>query len=118
MSYGVYGKGQQITVLRRRPKTGPAAYDDYGNVQYQVSSTIVRGVAIWPTSLTEAESAGAHQRTTSYYTAALPLEVEVDNIDAVRWRDRDFEVSGEPSHYVSPHTGSGYQTINLRRVEG
>lgn len=118
MSYGSYSRGQQITLIRRKPKVGIAAYDDYGNVQYQATAKILRGVAVWPTSLTENTSVGEFERTTSYYTAALPLSEPVNNIDYVLWDGRSYEIAGEPAQYVSPHTGNGYQTITMRRVEG
>lgn len=118
MSYGVYGRGQQVTLARRSPKDGPAKYDDYGNVQYQVSTKILRGCAVWPVSNTEADTAGQFERTTSFYSLTVPLAEPVGSVDYVLWNGLRFEVSGEPARYVSPHTGNGYQLVNLRRVEG
>lgn len=120
----VFQYGETLTLVRRtavRDVEGEFVTDDYGNLTYSETETVVSGVAVWPESAglgTVHETSVPTERTQPTYAAALPLTVSVDAVDYVRWLGKAYEIQGDPDYLRSPMTGVSLQTIRMQRVEG
>lgn len=107
-----FGFGETVVLHRR----SPSGYDTYGNVVYTDSATTITGVPIWPRSAHEVVQ--EVDRTNTVYVAAFPADVDIDAIDFLTWRGKDYEIEGEPERLQSPLTGRALQTVRMARVEG
>lgn len=120
----VFQYGETLTLVRRtavRDVEGAFVTDDYGNLTYSETETVVSGVAVWPESAglgTVYETTVPTERTQPTYAAALPLSVPVDAVDRVLWLGKAYEIQGDPERYRNPMTGVSLQTIRMHRVEG
>ena len=111
--------GWPITLHSRVEKRGPDGkpeYDEYGNVQYVDIARNLAGIVIWPESSTEVGQ--GNERTNVVYHAMLTMDIDVDAVDYVTWRGKDYEIQGEPQFYRSPMSNTQHQTIRIARVEG
>jgi hypothetical protein len=113
--------GETVTLIRRT-KTGE---DDYGNDIYSATDVTVPGV-VWapagsrggvPASI---EHTGAADMVTTNAQAYLPPGTTVTSVDRIRRENGDlYEVSGEPSLYRNPFTGtSPGPIVEVKRVTG
>lgn len=113
-----FSRGETIVVNRRVPRYEGGRYvsDVYGVLINDVVSTTYTGVAIWPSSNTEV---GQNQeRTSATYTMALPDHIDVDAVDYVTWRGKDYELRSELEFNTNPNTGTRAHTVAMVRVEG
>lgn len=112
-----FEQGETIILNRKVPKTGPDRYDAYGVLQYDVVSTTVVGVAMWPTTNTETRDGDQH-RTSLTYVIGYPDTVSMDAVDFITWRGKSWLLRGEPEKYRHPITGNGLYTVQVNRTEG
>lgn len=105
--------GQSVT-LHTRTVVGE---DEYGNTVYEEVDTVVRVVAVWPRTSTEAVQ--AQDQVVSGLWALFPPTHDVSAVDAITVYGKRYEIDGEPGRYLSPLTGRdvGFQ-LALRRVTG
>lgn len=106
--------GETITLRRVIPLTGQ--YDDFGVLKTTTKDSTVPGAAIYPNSSTEVTQ--GQERTRIAYNVLLPTTVNVDAVDRIVWRNREYEVEGEPERFQSPFTDTQLQTLLMYRVEG
>lgn len=113
-----FGRGETIVVNRRVPRRegGQFIYDVYGVLINDIVKDTVTGVAIWPSSNTE--TGQNQERTSASYTMALPDHVDVDAVDFVTWRGKDYELRSELEFNTNPNTGTRAHTVAMVRVEG
>lgn len=121
-----FAAAESLTLYIRTPRmlAGTPIRDAYGVVQYDQTTRVITGVAIWPlgtqrSSLSTGENrTETFDRTDTSYTAAIPPDVNVAAIDRAEWKGKIWEVEGESDRYSNPFTGAALQTIRLNRVEG
>lgn len=106
--------GGETVILRRMKPTG--ARDAYGALVMAAHDETVRGVAIYPSSSSEASQ--SQERSRIALNVVLPAEITIDAVDRIIWREREYEVEGEPEPFQSPFTPTKLQTLVMYRVEG
>lgn len=106
--------GGETVTLRRMKPTGER--DAYGAIIFAPHDETVEGLVIYPQSSTEVIV--SQERSRNALTVLMPQTVEVDAVDRIIWRGKEYEVEGEVEPFQSPFTSTRLQTLTMYRVEG
>lgn len=105
--------GETVTIVRRTA----SGRDTHGNTQWSATEIDVERCAVWPTGSTEQEQ--GQDQTSERVTVWCPYGTTVLPTDRMRVRGLLYDVTGVPSSWGSPFTGTraGVE-VRLERVRG